>query len=167
MSKQVAQENPQPGAARGKEGGPAPEGAEAELYRKSGEEFAYVQPIRRTRMGGLTKAIAVCEVCGVVRPYHVRYSKSGTHGEAYYAHRHPLVFLLLERSNTGRNSFAIDGQPSERVRRVLEAVGQAWERHRTSLEAAYEDIVSELGETFGEAEEASSTNKSRGWGVSE
>jgi hypothetical protein len=120
----------------------------------SGGVFTYVQPVRQTRMGGLTRPIGLCDVCGVVRPYHVRLSKSGTHGEAYYAHRHPLVFLLLARSNTGRRSFSLEGRPSERVRKVLEAVGQAWERHMVSYEAAYEDIVSELGETFGKAEEA-------------
>ena len=119
----------------------------------SGQEYSYVQPVRHTRMGGLTKPIAVCDACGVVRPHHIRRSKSGTHGEAYYSHPHPLSFLILERTNTGRKSFSIEGQPSDRVRQHLEVVGQAWDRHRISYEAAYEDIVSELGETFGEAGE--------------
>jgi hypothetical protein len=59
-------------------------------------------------MGGLTKYIAVCSVCKrVVKPTNMRRSRSGTHGEDYYTHEHPLDFLLLYSSNKGNKAMTV------------------------------------------------------------
>jgi hypothetical protein len=119
----------------------------------SGQEYNYVQPVRHTRMGGRTRPIGICDTCGLVEPHATRSSKSGTHGEWFYSHPHPLCFLILESSNTGKRSYRIEGQPSERVRQHLEAAGRAWIRYKTYADI-YEDIRFHLSEALGEAEEA-------------
>jgi hypothetical protein len=118
----------------------------------SGQEYNYVQPVRHTRMGGRTIPIGVCDICGLVEPHATRSSKSGTHGERFYSHRHPLSFLVLESSNTGKRSYYIVGQPSERVRQHLEAAGRVWMQYKTYADI-YEDIRFHLSEALGEAEE--------------
>jgi len=59
-------------------------------------------------MGGVTKYIGVCLVCKrVIKPTNVRRSRSGTHGEDYYVHEHPLEFVLLYSSNRGNRSVSV------------------------------------------------------------
>jgi hypothetical protein len=117
----------------------------------SGEEFTYTQPVRHTRMGGRTRPIGVCDTCGLVEPVATRSSKSGTHGEWFYSHPHPLSFLILESSNTGRRHYFIEGRPSQRVRQSLEAAGRSWMRYKTDA-YVYEALRFYLGEAKGEEE---------------
>jgi hypothetical protein len=105
----------------------------------------HVMPYRNTRMGGLTQAIGVCPKCGVIRPYARRFSKTGTHGEFFYNHEHALVFIVLERSNSGRNSYYIMGDVESDVRALLEKIGGAWEKHMISVKEAYRELCRELG----------------------
>jgi hypothetical protein len=118
-----------------------------------GEEYHYTQPVRHTRMGGFTRPVAVCDLCGVVRPHAVRQSKSGTHGEWYYSHPHPLSFLVLESSNTRRHWYRIEGRPDEKIRPILERAGRAWENYTKGYEAVLEEINFYLGELLGEADD--------------
>ena len=145
----TSSQEPLTGAARGEEGGPAPEGARVfednGVVNGSGEEFTYTQPVRNTRMGGLTWPVAVCDLCGVVRPHATRWSRRGTHGEWYYSHPHPLSFIILESSNTGRRWYRIEGRPDQKIRPILEKAGRAWEGHIKG----YEDILSYLSEVLG------------------
>jgi hypothetical protein len=135
------------GAAPAKKSGPTPSsGAHGH------EEYAYTKLFRSTRMGGVTRPIGVCELCGVVEPVARLGSKTGTHGEWVYRHKHPLAFLILESSNTGRRSYSIEGQPSAWLRQHLEAAGNVWVRYRTHADV-YEDIRFHLGEALGEAED--------------
>jgi hypothetical protein len=75
-------------------------------------------------MGGITDHIAVCLECRkVVPPARSRFSRSGTHGEDYWVHAHPLVFIKLTQSNSGvRDVAAIGGVPEE----LIELVRAAW-----------------------------------------
>jgi hypothetical protein len=78
------------------------------MFNSQTQKYTYVKNYRNTSMGGLTKHIAVCPVCKkVVKPTNVRRSRSGTHGEDYYVHEHPLDFLLLYSSNKGNKAIAI------------------------------------------------------------
>lgn len=70
--------------------------------------YSYIKYYRNTRMGGFTKYIAICPVCKkVVKPTDTRRSKSGTHGEDYYVHEHPLEFTLLYSSNRENKKITI------------------------------------------------------------
>jgi len=76
--------------------------------QKYTQKYTYIKEYRNTQYGGYTKYIAVCFTCKkVVKPTSVRRSKSGTHGEDYYTHEHPLEFLLLYSSNRGNRSIAV------------------------------------------------------------
>ena len=103
-------------------------------------------------MGGITRPIGVCELCGVVEPVARRSSKTGTHGEWFYRHEHPLAFLVLESSNTGRRSYYIEGSPPAWIRQQLERAGNVWVQYRNYIDV-YEDIRFHLAEALGEAEE--------------
>jgi hypothetical protein len=95
----------------------------------SEQRYNYVAEYRNTGMGGITRPIAVCARCGIIRAHALRLSRRGTHGEAFYLHEHPLVFLVLKQSNTGKRSYYIEGEPDEELRGLLEEVGRAWLRH--------------------------------------
>jgi hypothetical protein len=47
-----------------------------------------------------------------------------------------LVFIVLERSNSGRNSYYIMGDVESDVRALLEKIGRAWEKHMISVKEA-------------------------------
>jgi len=72
------------------------------------QKYTYIKEYRSTQYGGYTKYIAVCFTCKkVVKPTSVKRSRSGTHGEDYYVHEHPLEFILLYSSNRGNKSISI------------------------------------------------------------
>ena len=72
--------------------------------------YKYGKIWRNTRMGGIDYAIAVCLFCReVVKPVSTRRSRSGTHGEDYFVHEHPLLFAELYQSNSGNRDYIIDG----------------------------------------------------------
>jgi hypothetical protein len=96
---------------------PADAAERRQLYR-------YEMPWRHTRFGAVTDHIAICLECKrVVPPARTRFSRSGTHGEDYYVHVHPLVFIKLTQSNSGvRDVAAVGDVPKE----LIELVRAAW-----------------------------------------
>lgn len=86
--------------------------------------YRYVKEWRRTRMGAITYPIAVCLECkDVIEPVRTRFSRVGTHGEYIFIHEHPIYFIELLESNTGRRSVKHD--PA--VAALAEAARGAWE----------------------------------------
>ena len=72
------------------------------------QKYTYIKHYRSTNMGGVTKYIAICMTCKrIIKPTNARRSKSGTHGEDYYVHEHPLEFILLYSSNRGNRSVSV------------------------------------------------------------
>jgi hypothetical protein len=74
------------------------------------EKRVYEYPYRRTRMGGLTKAIVVCLNCKkILEPSRVQRSKTGNHGTDYYIHDygHRVVAVILEQSNSGKRYITV------------------------------------------------------------
>jgi hypothetical protein len=93
----------------------------------SGNVFKYIRPWRYTRLGGRTENVAVCPTCrNVVAPIRVRRTRTGTHGEQFYAHEHQLVFLVLEQSNSGNRHHYILGEADEELKRILDIAGEQW-----------------------------------------
>jgi hypothetical protein len=85
--------------------------------------YTYTVPYRNTKMGGYTKYIGICMQCRkVVNPIRVRRSKAGTHGEDYYSHEHPLVFIVLEQSNSGNRYIVVP----EELRTIREELERMW-----------------------------------------
>jgi hypothetical protein len=86
--------------------------------------YKYKWPWRHTRKGGITDYIAVCSTCKrMVPPTRTRLSRSGTHGEDYWAHEHELSFIVLKQSNSGiRTVETVGDVPAE----LLETVRNAW-----------------------------------------
>jgi hypothetical protein len=117
------------GRAPASAAGPSPAAGEA------------VRHWRRTRKGAVTQSIAVCETCqAVVEPTRIRRSRSGTHGEDYYAHTHRLVFLELLQSNSGNRSYSIEGEVSEKARTVFEEAARLWVYHALDAEDVKEYV---------------------------
>jgi hypothetical protein len=93
----------------------------SELKEKLEEKmFRQAYPFRSTRMGGRTIVIAVCPLCKkILEPSRVRRSRTGTHGEDYYVHRHPIESVWLKQSNSGIRTITVP--PSlEPIRDLLE-----------------------------------------------
>jgi hypothetical protein len=85
--------------------------------------YFYERVWRRTEMGGITEDIAICLVCRrIIKPSNVVTSRRGTHGTKYYVHEHPLLFVTLERSNSGKR-YIIVPKELETIKDVLE---RAW-----------------------------------------
>jgi len=84
------------------------------------EKKVYEFPYRRTRLGGLTKVIAVCLECKkILAPSRVYRSKTGNHGVDYYVHEHSIVPIWLEQSNSGRRSISVPPDVQE-IKDLLE-----------------------------------------------
>lgn len=85
--------------------------------------YTYRKEWRWTRMGAVTYPIAICIQCrAVVEPVARRSSKAGTHGEWTFVHEHPLFFITLLESNSGRRSVMHDPE----VAALAEAARGAW-----------------------------------------
>ena len=111
-------ETPAPAAGAG---APAQPPAGRQVYR-------YVKPWRRTGMGGVTYYIAWCNTCqAIVSPTSYRRSRSGTHGEDYWLHGHPLAFVKLISSNSGRREIHFEGEVPEWLKTAAENMW-LWER---------------------------------------
>jgi hypothetical protein len=111
----------------------------ARLYR-------YEVEWRHTRYGAVTEYIAICPQCKrVVPPARIQLSRSGTHGEDYYVHAHPLVFIKLTQSNSGnRDVGAIGDVPKE----LVEAVRTAWVWEGCSVPRAVSLVMDWLEGTY-------------------
>jgi hypothetical protein len=85
--------------------------------------YTYVASWRRTGMGAITEEIVICLTCRrVLEPSRVRRSRSGTHGEDYYVHEHPMISITLEESNSGRRKVVV---PKE-IEEIKDLVERAW-----------------------------------------
>jgi len=61
------------------------------------------------KASGRTYPIAYCPTCNaVVPPSAVERSKTGAHGTNIYVHEHPLVFLTLVSSNSGKRWMEVE-----------------------------------------------------------
>ena len=90
------------GAARGS--GATPRVSEtAKMYK-------YKMPYRKCRKAaGLTYPIAICFECKkVIDPSATEPSRTGAHATWYYAHEHPLAFIVLEQTNSGNFLLSLD-----------------------------------------------------------
>jgi len=86
---------------------------------------------RCIKMPGLTKYIVVCPKCrAVLESVHVEYSRTGAHGREFYTHEHPMEWVCLERSNSGKRRIAVSPF-FERFRALLE---HAWVHEGCSVE---------------------------------
>jgi len=111
---QETTETPAPAAGAG---APARTPAGRQVYR-------YAKPWRKTGLGGMTYHIAWCNTCqAIVSPVSFRRSRSGTHGEDYWLHEHPLAFIRLVSSNSGRRELSCEGEVPEWLRIAAE---DAW-----------------------------------------
>jgi len=108
----------------------------------SAQNYKYAMLYRGTlKTGALTYPFAFClECCRIVEPIRKEYSKTGAHGKWYYAHRHPLAFIILKQSNTGKRSV----YRSENVPKPLyDIVYETWVYYEDSTIDEIEDIVRE------------------------
>ena len=126
-------ENPPEGPVSG--GGGQPSGG------SPGEKFRYRKSWRYTGMGGIDYAIAVCLFCReVVKPVSTRRSRSGTHGEDYFVHEHPLLFAELYQSNSGNRDYYLD----QGLEFLEDLVDDLWIYYRESPETVEEKIAEKL-----------------------
>ena len=122
------------GAARGSGATPR-DAASSKLYR-------YEMPYRNCiKASGLTYPIAFCLECGkVIEPSAEEYSRTGAHGTWYYVHEHPLAFIVLKRSNSGKR----DAYRSENVPKPLfDIVYETWVYYEDSTIDEIETVVNE------------------------
>ena len=128
--------HPAPGPVGAGSGGPeAGVPAGETLYR-------YTRDWRWTRLDGITWSIAVCMACRrVVKPTSIRRTRSGTHGEDYYEHEHPLKFVLLTQSNSGIRHYYIDMG----LEFLDELVRSLWIFRRLWPQEVIEEIEKSLG----------------------
>jgi hypothetical protein len=121
---------------RAPEGTAGPSPAAGEAARPTAAKYRYVTEYRRTRLGGFTDSIAICETCRrVVEPVASRLSRTGRHGEDHYEHEHPLTIVVLLQSNAGNRRHRIegDGPRDERIKEVVEMIADAWEFYRAEF----------------------------------
>jgi hypothetical protein len=95
--------------------------------------YTQTYPFKHTKIGGKTIVIAICPTCRkILKPTRTRRSRSGTHGEGYYVHEHPIESIWLEQSNSGIRSITVP--PS------LEPVKDLLERMWIYEDSCVEDI---------------------------
>jgi hypothetical protein len=100
---------------------------------------------RSTRMGGVTKYIAVCLTCkSTIKPVSVRRSRSGTHGEDYYVHEHPLEFILLYSSNRGVRAMSVP----DMLKPVQDVLEKMWIYENAPVSKIAEFINAYLSKTI-------------------
>ena len=102
------------GLGEGAEGRPSAGGAPT--------RYVYTAEWRRTEMGAITEEIVVCLVCKrVLEPSRRRRTMSGTHGEDYYVHEHPMTSIVLEESNSGRRKVVVPRELEE-IKDLIERI---------------------------------------------
>ena len=109
------------------------------------QRFEYKMNWRHTRMGGRTENIAICEWCRtIINPIRVRYSRSGTHADEFYAHEHELAFLVLVQSNSGNRRHYVEGRVSENLKALLDEAGKQWSFYGDDTDKVVEFITRRL-----------------------
>jgi hypothetical protein len=91
------------------------------------------------KASGRTYPIAYCPVCNaVVPPTSVERSKTGAHGTNVYLHEHPLVFLTLISSNSGKRWMEVEpGFP----RHLAELAERLWLHEAVEPAAVEEELA--------------------------
>ena len=109
--------------------------------------YIYKIPYRRCiKADGFSYPIAVCETCKrAIEPSRKESSKTGAHGVWHYVHEHPLAFIVLEESNSGKRR-ARAGLSLPRPLR--EMVVDAWEHRGLSAEEVEEAVARWLTEKW-------------------
>ena len=103
-------------------------------------EYSYVVEYRRCiKAEGVTWPIAVCTTCRRIIEPRVEPSKTGAHGKLYFVHQHPLAFITLLQSNSGKRRVELSGELGELAR----AVERAWVVERRTLDEV-EELVRSL-----------------------
>jgi len=66
--------------------------------------FTYKKSYRQSiKSDGITYPIAICLTCGkIIEPVRREFSRTTAHGTFYYEHEHPLEFITLVQSNSGK-----------------------------------------------------------------
>jgi hypothetical protein len=107
-------------------------------------EYTYKWDYRNTKMGGLTKAVAICPKCRkVIEPSRIERSKSGTHGRDYYVHEHQLSFIIIGQTNSGQRYVdSVNVEPGSELKNLLLMVKTKWVFTNTSLE----DVIAAIKE---------------------
>jgi Holliday junction resolvase RusA-like endonuclease len=108
---------------------------------KATQLYKYEMPYRFcAKAAGLTYPIAICVTCGkVIWPSREEYSRTGSHGTWYYVHEHPLAFIVLTQSNTGRRSASrTDNVPKA----LYDIVYETWVYYEDSTVEEVEGIIS-------------------------
>jgi hypothetical protein len=108
------------------------------------QQHVYEAPYRRCiKAGGITYPIAVCPVCRkVIEPSRKEFSKTGAHGTWYYAHPHPLIFVILEQSNSGKREVVVpEGFPAN----LETGIRTLWVYHKVEPEDVEETLRALLG----------------------
>jgi hypothetical protein len=99
-----------PGASAGER--PATESAQATATTVQATwAYRLAVPFRMTRRGAVTRGVAVCQKCSrILEPYERRRSKTGSHGEDFYVHEHPISAVVFTESNGGHRSHYFMGE---------------------------------------------------------
>jgi hypothetical protein len=94
---------------------------------------SYAMNFRMCRKAnGITYPIAICTTCKkIIEPVNREYSRTGNHGKFYYVHEHPLVFVTLIQSNSGRRKVEWTGGYIKVLNEVIE---YAWIINGQSIE---------------------------------
>jgi hypothetical protein len=107
------------------------------------KRYRYETEYRRTRLGGFTDSIAICQVCKrTIGPVATEFSRTGRHGTDHYEHEHPLTILVLEQSNSGRRSHYFVGEEAtdEAIKSIVEMAIDAWEWYRADFDDVYKSV---------------------------
>jgi hypothetical protein len=94
---------------------------------------SYVMPYRMCeKANGITYPVAICVTCKkIIEPVNKEFSKTGSHGRFYYVHEHPLVFVTLIQSNSGKRKIVWTGGYIKVLNEVIE---YAWIVNGQSIE---------------------------------
>jgi len=104
-----------------------------------GAVHTYVMPYRRThKTGAITWPVAICLECmRVIVARRIESSRTGSHGKMFFAHEHPLVFAVLEQSNSGKRTVRFIGELPENFK---EDIVELWTLYEMTPEEAMDYI---------------------------
>jgi hypothetical protein len=94
------------------------------------------------KANGITYPIAICMVCKkIIEPASKEFSRTGSHGKFYYVHDHPLTFIILEQSNSGKRRIKwVSGY----VKVLNEVVEYAWVINGQSIDEVIKIIETSI-----------------------
>jgi hypothetical protein len=85
------------------------------------ERYEYVKQYRNNmKSDGFDYPIAICMVCKkIIKPSRMELSKTGSHGKFYYVHEHPLSFIILTRTNSGKRMIRFEGEIPNEIKKLV------------------------------------------------